>query len=161
MRAFAFLIALGVRIWPARLPLAVVMETTSASAALFQQGDAERFAAVAKNYPTGTFVSLNGPRGYIIEALDIGDIIQKRGFSLLRSGARLQQRTDRSHSSEQGSDWLHLDFLAADLMNVTFRSLGLILMLILASGRDGAAGRTAERHQIDDLSREFRQERIV
>jgi hypothetical protein len=44
-------------------------------------GDAARFAAVAKYYPVGTFVWLDGPGGVIGDALDIGDIIHKRSFS--------------------------------------------------------------------------------
>jgi hypothetical protein len=46
-----------------------------------QDGDANRFAAITRSYPAGTFVYLSGPGGLIGETLDIGDIIQKRGFS--------------------------------------------------------------------------------
>jgi hypothetical protein len=44
-------------------------------------GDAARFVAIAKHYPAGTLVWLDGPRGYIAEALDMGDIIHDQGFS--------------------------------------------------------------------------------
>jgi hypothetical protein len=50
-----------------------------------QQGDAAQFAAVARNYPSGTYVWLSGPGGDVDEALDIGDIIKKRGFSIVVS----------------------------------------------------------------------------
>ena len=50
-----------------------------------QRGDAAQFAAVARNYPSGTYVWLSGPGGDVREALDIGDIIKKRGFSTVVS----------------------------------------------------------------------------
>jgi hypothetical protein len=48
---------------------------------IIDNGDASRFAAVAKHYPPGTVVWLDGPGGRIFEALDIGDTIHRRGFS--------------------------------------------------------------------------------
>jgi hypothetical protein len=48
---------------------------------MIDTGDAVRFAAVAKRYPAGTVVWLDGPGGRIVVALDIGDIIQRHGFS--------------------------------------------------------------------------------
>jgi hypothetical protein len=36
-----------------------------------QRGDAAQFAAVARNYPSGTYVWLSGPGGDVREALDI------------------------------------------------------------------------------------------
>ena len=81
MRAFAFLIALGVADSAGAAAIGPCRGNDICLSGIIQHGDAVRFAAVAKNYPTGTFVWLNGPGGYIIEALDIGDINQKRGFS--------------------------------------------------------------------------------
>ena len=52
---------------------------------MIQQGDAAQFAAVAKNYPAGTYVWLDGPGGYMGDTLDIGDIIHRRGFSTVVS----------------------------------------------------------------------------
>jgi hypothetical protein len=49
-------------------------------------GDDAKFAQTTKGYPAGTYVSLSGHGGNLGVALDIGDIIQERGFSTLQVG---------------------------------------------------------------------------
>jgi hypothetical protein len=46
-----------------------------------QHGDAARFAQFTANYPAGTYIKLSGPGGQMDEMLEIGDLIQRRGFS--------------------------------------------------------------------------------
>jgi hypothetical protein len=50
------------------------------------EGDDVKFAQVTKGYPPGTYVSLSGGGGNLGVALDIGNVIQKRGFSTLQAG---------------------------------------------------------------------------
>ena len=50
------------------------------------QCDDIKFANITKGYPPGTYVSLSRPGGNLDVALDIGNIIQERGFSTLQVG---------------------------------------------------------------------------
>jgi hypothetical protein len=45
------------------------------------EGDAKKFSTFTAKYPAGTYVFLAGPGGALGEMLEIGNIIQKRGFS--------------------------------------------------------------------------------
>jgi len=45
------------------------------------EGAAARFERLTRNYPPGTIVWLSGPGGRVGEMLDIGDLIQRRGFT--------------------------------------------------------------------------------
>jgi hypothetical protein len=49
------------------------------------RGEAAKFETFTAGLPPGTYISLGRPGGLIAEALDIGDIIQKRGFSTVVS----------------------------------------------------------------------------
>jgi hypothetical protein len=51
------------------------------------EGDAKKFSAFTIKYPRGTYVFLGGPGGFLGEMLEIGNIIQKRGFSTAISRA--------------------------------------------------------------------------
>ena len=50
------------------------------------EGDDVKFAQVTKGYPPGTYVLLSGPGGKLGVAVDIGNIIQERGFSTFQAG---------------------------------------------------------------------------
>jgi hypothetical protein len=130
------------------------------------EGDAARFAAATRGYGAGTFVKLGGPGGLAIEALDIGDIIHRRGFNtavtyqfdycasacaiLFFSGYHNVIRRNSSlifhqvYDSRTGPDQIAIDYLADRVVawgNVTKWQ---IMTLLNSAGPDGGAPGTEE-----------------